>query len=127
MPRLRTMFWYFARPTRRITPSLRPPSRYSCTSISTSSPVHSWKAPLPSAEPVGSWLGGGFGTVPDSPAALFSSLTWKRNVRSSVSATTARHGQRSLAVAREAKHEELERLRRRDADVDDELAGVGDR
>ena len=48
MPRLSTSGDSFTRPTRRTTPSLRPPSRYSLTSASSSSPEHSAKPPSPS-------------------------------------------------------------------------------
>src|SRR6185295_26875 len=164
MPRLSTTFWYLARPTRRTTPSLRPPSRYSWTSRSISSPVHSWNAPSASCVPVPPplpmpaeiptesdalaetpappppkpALAEAETSIPTeaeapsespgwpaSPSPLFLSLTWKRKVRRSWSATaSALHRERAVAAADQAQHDELDRLGRRHADLDDQLAQV---
>src|SRR5574341_1251056 len=121
MPRLSTMFWYLARPTRRITPSLRPPSWYSCTSISTSRPLTSWKPPSPNASPAGVPVGAG---EPASTAGLRCSRTRKRKARSRESAISLLHRERAVAVAGEPQQDELDGLRGGHADLGDELSGV---
>src|SRR6185369_9242494 len=128
MPRFKTSGTYFARPTRWMTPSLRPPSRYSWTSIETSSPEQSWKAPSASGSPPGA--DPLFPFVPSAPAsasALRRSCTRKRNVRNRWSAiASALHRQRAVRLAEQTEDEEFERLGRRDADQHHQLAAVGE-
>src|SRR5689334_22095271 len=98
IPRLSTSLVYLARPARCTTASLLPPSGNSLTSISTSSPVHSWKPPEPSA-----------------PEAPLPPLPWSRTrnrkvVASRESATERLRGQGALGVAGDAHQDELQRL-----------------
>src|ERR1041384_3543501 len=123
MPRLRMIGLYLARPMRLMTPSLRPPSWYSCTSISTSRPLHSWNAPSPNLVPEGA----SFALCePDSPPTLLRNVIWNRKLRSSCgSGMFLPDCQRPITRTRQRQHDEFQRLRRRHADVGDQASSVG--
>src|SRR3954466_9377975 len=93
-------------------------------SASSSSPEHSWKPPSPSR-----WVAGLAALAPGSrlagpPAALRVSETLKRNVRTRNGSGTGHllHSDAAVAVAGHAQHEELQRLGRRDPDLDQQPA-----
>src|SRR5262252_1019362 len=125
MPRRRTMRATFARPARCSTPLFRPPSTYSPTSISRSSPEHSAKAPLPSA-PLAA-------VAPGAVGGEFESVTRNRKVRANRSSGMAdrrwsrgdRGLDRPLGLNGHADDDVLDGLGRGHADFHNELTAVG--
>src|SRR5690348_10917689 len=102
MPRLSVIGCSLALPMNRRTESLRPPSRWSLTSASSVSPLHSWKAP-----PVSGFARG---FTPFPPAALGVSETANRKARSSAGVVMSTVFQPELAarLERELQDQELQ-------------------
>src|SRR5712691_4248066 len=118
MPRLSTSCWYLARPTRLMTPSLRPPSRWSWTSISMSRPDTSWNAPSTSLASLPG-ENAPLGALPATTAGDRNRLTWKLKERARKTlATAALHPQSAVAFAVDAQDDELQRLCRGHPDLD---------
>src|SRR6516225_2177668 len=127
MPRRRTIRATLARPARCTTPLFRPPSTYSPTSISRSSPEHSANAPSPSV-PLAA-------VVPCVAGARdfggeFDSVTRNRYARANRSSAMADHRgpggdrglDRSLGLDGHADDDVLDGLRGGHADFHDKLA-----
>src|SRR6516165_3220742 len=110
IPRLSTSGCSFTRPTRRTTPLLKPPSRYSLMSASSSRPLHSAKPPLPS----------GAGGAP--PPLRVSRTSNRNDCTSSGSATAGLHTDGPVGVLRYPQHQVLQRAGRGDSDLGDQLA-----
>src|SRR5690348_10877759 len=91
-----------------------------------SRPEHSWKAPSTSASPAGCRVGSR--SSPDTTNGERKRLTLKLNAwaRTTRSGTAPLHSQSSVSLPKDAQDEELERLGRRHAHLDDQLALVAD-
>src|SRR5262249_12092682 len=115
MPRRSVMRETLARPARCRTPLLRPPSTYSPTSISRSSPVHSAKAPSVR----------GVCPLDDDKVTLNLNVRASRaGPQSNPTPGCKRRLDVTLGLQRHADDDELQRFGRRDPDLDDQLSGV---